>query len=122
MTSSGNYPSPSESVDALPNPIASSLIPNLSHQPADIIVFLDSDNKFDKTYDGLLGRMRDLAKICSYVNPKAVMIDCVEPICCTLPIVQAVLMDTNFYNPTRILGCVSPLQVINNARTSATRS
>lgn len=68
----------------------------------------DVPSKFNKVAPSV----KFLAEEIGMYAPRAVILNCIEPVCCTMPLIQATMNDTALYNPGKIVGCISQVQVL----------
>ena len=70
------------------------------------------ENKFLCERDRLI----NLASTCTIFSPRAVTCVCAEPLSMTVPLVAEIFRRTDWYNPGRIVGPITFLQVLPQIR------
>lgn len=77
-------------------------------------MLIDTDRKHEimkKKLETSFHKVKQFAEKCTIYCPRAILIICVDPLCCTMPLIQRVFDETPWFHPGKLIGNVSTIQV-----------
>lgn len=69
------------------------------------------EDKVEKKFTVSAPRVAKIAENCRVHCPRAMVVVCVDPVCCMVPLVRHKLEGSLWFNPRKLLGSVSYVQV-----------